>query len=82
MHEAGVLNGGGVVYGALDGNTCRRGTARLSDKPPGPTLHWASSGPTSVVTAPGVRNVLFEGKRKTRRKTRYEKAEMWDHRWR
>lgn len=82
VHEASVLNGGGVVYGALDGNTCRTGTARLSDKPPEPTSHWASPDPTSVVAAPGVRSVLFEGKRKAWRKTRYKKAEMWGHKCR
>lgn len=61
MHEASVLNGGGVVYGALDGNTCRRATARLSDKPPEPTLHWAAPSSTLVVTAPAVKNILSEG---------------------
>lgn len=49
----------------LMGIPAREGTARLSDKPPEPTVHWASPGPTSVVTASGPRSVLFEGKRKT-----------------
>lgn len=52
VHEAGVLDGAGVVDGALDGNTCRAGTAGLRDKPPGPALHWAPAAPTSAATAP------------------------------
>lgn len=28
VHEPSVLNGGGVVYGALDGNTCTRGDSK------------------------------------------------------